>query len=697
MQNAQREKKRNFNRMKNAFEQSQQNIEKKNVEESEKYIEKYLSNSILKEFEIENEKKLDFKISLISRIQNFTQEFMNFCKNFINNFKSNTEKIINEFDIKDINPIEHLNFIVIGRAGVGKSSFINESLLLSEEKRAKEGVGVSVTHESALYNSDKLKMIRMWDTQGLDYRVTQEYILNEITRLVENGLKKGPDHYINIILYCTSGDRFQNEDGQLIYEIMKLYPSDNLPVVITQLQSYFKTKSKKMEKTIRNVLDNYLDHKLVEKIEIKSVVARDFIDEDKTFKAYGIPELLRLSFDIMGRSISSATCKNIIEVIAKLCENFMDKKILYVKNLFKYEMELLEVAKSLFVNNLEEEEEEEENLLDNENKIRELSELNTYGKIENPNYFVDNFCKIMSDKFIDIFNYLESGNININELENEEENKNQDNNNIEENKEQEINNERNNIEENKEQEINNERNNINENIVQENNIQKENNLQEEEKIEKENENQDNNNIEENKEQEINNERNNNINENIQQENEEENQMNDEPLITSFVKKNLEKLRKSIDQASNKTFEKVFKKRYEIYLNELRAEQSEKNREYQDNTQILDTYNAEKNFKEKLFPYFKNAYFKIFFCIILKLFMNNLNDILLKIVQKELKENDDVKKIITHKAEISLKNITENLKKNLNSELDIFMKAKEETNNENKKANEFNNQDVDFKF
>ena len=68
-----------------------------------------------------------------------------------------------------------------------------------------------------------------------------------------------------------------------------------------------------MEKTIRNILDNYLDHKIVEKIEIKSIVSRDFKDEDSNFeiKAYGIPELLRLSFDIMGRSISSATCLTI--------------------------------------------------------------------------------------------------------------------------------------------------------------------------------------------------------------------------------------------------------------------------------------------------------------------------------------------------------------------------------------------------
>ena len=248
MREEERVKNENYQKMKSAFERSQQNIENKHFEESKKYIEKYIANVFLKEFKIEKEKKIQFKISLISYMKNFTQEFMNLCNQFLNFFKSNTDKIILEFDIKQIDPIEHLNMIVIGREAVGKSSFINESLSLSENKRAKEGIGLSVTHRTNVYTSDKLKMIRMWDTQGLDYKISQKYILNEIKRLVDAGLDRGPDHYINIILYCTSGDRFQNEDGQLIYEIMKLYPLDNLPVVITQLQSYFKTRLKKWKK-----------------------------------------------------------------------------------------------------------------------------------------------------------------------------------------------------------------------------------------------------------------------------------------------------------------------------------------------------------------------------------------------------------------------------------------------------------------
>lgn len=654
MQAAERAKNENYQKMKSAFERSQQTIESKHFEESKKYIEKYIANVFLKEFKIEKEKKIQFKISLISYMKNFTQDFMNFCNQFLNSFKSNTDKIILEFDIKEIEPIEHLNMIVIGRAGVGKSSFINESLSLSEIERAKEGIGLSVTDRSNVYTSDKLKMIRMWDTQGLDYKISQKYILNEIKRLVDYGLKRGPDHYINIILYCTSGDRFQNEDGQLIYEIMKLYPLDNLPVVITQLQSYFKKKAKKMEEIIRKILDNYLDHQIVEKIEIKSVVARDYKDEDSenVYKAYGIPELLRLSFDIMGRSISSATCKKISKDIEKLCKDFMDKKIEYVQNLFKNEMEILEVAESLFID--DQGNDVDDNYLDNENEKKELSELNIYKNMENQNYFVDNFIKSMRDKFIDIFNNLENGNIHLdeNKIGNEGENENQDNN----------------VEENEEQEEINEQNNINENIQQEQqeNIQNENDANQQE-----------NNNEQNKE--------------------EKEEVEDKPAIMTFIERSIEKLKKSLDTNSNKVFEKIFKERYNKYLEELLKEQKTKNEDFKDDRKLMDTSEVEKNYREKLIIYFKNEYFKIFFCIILNLFMNNLKDILDMYVQKELIENKNVQKIINEKAEISLKDITEDLKNHLISELDGLMNEKKEADNKAKKENEFDNEDIDFAF
>ena len=674
-----------------AFEKSKQLIEKENLEKSKKYIEKYISNTFLKEFILPREKQIEFKVSLISRIQNLTQEFINNCQKFINSFKSNTEKIIAEFDIKEIEPIEHINFIVVGKAGVGKSTFINETLLLPEDKRAKEGVGESVTLISSLYSSDKLKMIRMWDTPGLDDKVTKDCILKEIQRLIDDGINKGPDHYINIILYCTSGldVRFQKEDEELIKAIMNIYPFENLPVIITQLQSYMPLMAQNMEKAIRNVLKKYLGEEKEKKIEIKSIISRVIIDKDSNVKAHGIPELLRLSFDIMGRSIASATCRTISEGIEKLCQNFMNKKKSFVENIFKYEMEILELGKNLFTDNLEEEE-EEKNIFGN---INELSENNIYKNIDNPNYFIDNFSKIIEDKFLDIFNNLENDNLQLNNIENEnieqenniEENKEQENN-LEENKEQE-----NNADENKEQE-HNEQNNMNENEEQQN-IENENEQEEESEEEEEKEE---NEIEENKEQE-NNAEENNINENLNQN--ENNQIEEEKIekspIELLLEENLKKLRRSIDEASNKTFNKIFKKRLDDYLKELLKEQREKNIEFHDDDSIIDILEVENGFKEKLLPIFKNEFFKIFLCIILKLFINNLKEIFESIVKKELTENEEAKMILQRKAENSLKIITENLKNKLISELDIVMKEKEEENNNAKKENENNDEDIDF--
>ena len=705
MRRKQEIKEQNIKNMKEAFEISKKVVEKENLEKSKKYFEKYIANIFLKEFMIETEKRIEFKVSLISRIQILTHEFMNNCQKFINSFKSNTSKIINEFDIKEIEPIEHINFIVVGKAGVGKSTFINEALLLPEYKRAEEGDGESVTRISSLYISEKLRMIRMWDTPGLDDKVSKDDILKEIQRLIEDGSQQGPDHYINIILYCTFGldQRFQKEDEELIKAIMKIYPFENLPVIITQLKSYMPLIAHNMEKVIRDVLKKY-DEKIVEKIEIKSIVSRDCLDQGSYIKAHGIPELLRLSFDIMGRSIASATCKKISEEIENLCKNFMNKKKLFIKNIFKYEMELLEVAKNYFVDNLEEENNE---LFVERN---ELSELNIYKNIDNPTYFVDNFCKTIKDKFLDIFNNLESENLQLNDIENEnieqedniEENQVQEDN-IEENQVQENNIEdnqvqENNTEENQVQEINNnnEQNNINENINQQNN---ENENEEEEK--------DDNEEEENKEQE-NNEQNNQNENNMNENNQVEEEIREKSPVELLVEENLKKLGRSIDEASNKTFDKIFKKRYDEYLKDLLKEQEAKNREFQNDESIINLLEVENSFKEKLLPIFKNEFFKIFFCIILKLFMNNLEENFDSIVKKELIDNEEAQKILHQKAENSLKIITENLKEKLISELDIVMKEKEEKNNKgknekkekdnnNKKKIENNNEDIDFAF
>ena len=371
----------------------------------------------------------------------------------------------------------------------------------------------------------------------------------------------------------------------------------------------------------------------------------------------------------MGRAISSATCDRISKDIKKLYKDFMDKKIEYVKNLFNNEMEILEVAKSLFI--IDQEKDVDDNYLDDKNE-KELSEFNIYKNIENQNYFADNFITSMRDKFINIFNNMETGNMPLDNK--EEENKN-------DNNQQKNNNLKYNINENIQNEKEENIQNGNDNNQQENNNEQNNILQEEEEnIQNENDNnqQEEQKEEENKEEERKNEE---QKENVEEEKEK---MEDKPAIVTFIEENLEKLKKSLDTTSNKVFEKIFKEEYNKYLDELLKEQKIKNEDFKDNRQLMDTSEIVKNYREILFIYFKNEYFKIFFCIILKLFINNLKEIFDMIVKKELTDNKDMLKIINEKAENSLKDITENLKNNLIAELNGLMKENIEVDNKPKK-------------
>ena len=385
------------------FKIEKNNIKNKMTENWKKEISKILITEYMKEFEMKKGDKKTSTTSLINSINKFTNEFIKQSENYINSFEKNSKRIIEQYDINTNKfSIEHINFIVIGPAGVGKSSFINQSLLLEKNNRALDGIGESITNKSHLYESNKLTMIRMWDTCGIDFKKNPNFVLDEIKNLVNNGIKKGPDSFINIILYCTNAgsSRFQEEEGILIKRIMELYPSDNLPVIITQLQAYFKSDAKKMEEEIRRILSKYLEENIVNKIEIKSIVAK----RKENINPYGIPELLKCSIDKMGKAITSATSKKFSEEIESMCEKFVEKKLSSINNIFKDEFDLLNNLKNLY-NYYED---EDDYITPKNNQRLNLSAIFKNwmpSKYINFN-FVNNFLDVLNNKFKMVYNEL---------------------------------------------------------------------------------------------------------------------------------------------------------------------------------------------------------------------------------------------------------------------------------------------------
>ena len=554
---------------KDDFEKEKHKIKNEKVEGWKKKINEILIKDYINKFERDEGKKKKSTISFLQSFKNFTDELIKQSENYNKSFEQHSKKIIEQFDPKKNNiSIEHINLIVIGPAGVGKSAFINQSLLLDKNKRALEGTGESVTSESHLYTSEKLTMVRIWDTQGLDFERNPEMILNEIKNLVNNGLQKGPDFYINIILYCTNmnRNRFQKEEGKLIKRIMELYPCDNLPVIISILQAYFPEDAKNMEISIRQVLSKYLEKHIVEKIEIKSVVARKKESQGSVIKAFGIPELLKCSFDKMGQAIASATSKKFSEEIEGMCQKFVEDKLKFINKICHDEFELLDYLKSLV--NFDE---DDEDYIQQKNKrkrnLKFLSISNIYRNSSNFD-FVKNFSEILNNKFKQIY-------INLN-------------------------------------------GNLNSNF-------------------------------------------------------------EKPYLFTYIEGTLKNIQNNLQKFSLKLFEDNFKTNFQDYSFDLQTKLSELNERYNTNNQIK--YSLEKeNFKKELFGYYQNQFYKIYLCIIIKLFKENMQKILEESFKRIIKENE---KSINQKAEAALKNVTERLKEKLLKELELYYPKENKDSIENK--------------
>lgn len=314
-----------------------------------------------------------------------------------------------------------------------------------------------------------------------------------------------------------------------------------------------------MEIEIRNILRKYLEERIVNKIEIKSLVAR----KKEKIKAYGVPELLKCSFDKMGEAITSATSKKFSQEIAGMCKKFVEDKLSFIDKIFKDEYELLQYLKSS--SNFDDDEEDYPHQPRNRRPFRPLSFTNTYRK---SNYnFVENFVNILNNKFKQV--YI------------------------------------------------------------------------------------------------------NLNGNFQSE---------ENYIFVYIDKTLNSIKNNLEKFFSSRFEDYNNSKFKDYYHELLMKQSALNQKYNTNNQIKNAKEIEEECKEELFKYFENECFKVYLCIIVRLFKGNLQNILEGHFKRVIKENE---KIISQKAEASLKNVTKRLKDKLLNELDEYYPKEKEEIEDNK--------------
>ena len=136
--------------------------------------------------------------------------------------------------IKDkIRNVEHLNIVLVGPSGVGKSTLINSILEL--ETQTVTGFGQPQTQNIEFHSSPKIPFLRLADSKGIEKNLTSgvDAIYKSIKDFIDKQLEtNNPDFYIHCIWYCWTGARLEDSEIEILRKLSAQYSLETLPVIV---------------------------------------------------------------------------------------------------------------------------------------------------------------------------------------------------------------------------------------------------------------------------------------------------------------------------------------------------------------------------------------------------------------------------------------------------------------------------------
>ena len=235
---------------------------------------------------------------------------------------------------------KHFNVLLLGKTGVGKSTLINGTLDLSENEKAKTGVGEPVTKEFDEYTSDKRKGLRLVDSRGIELEGQNiKVVFDSSKKLIEDRAREGdPDKLIHCIWYCfkSSGLRFENCEKEILTLLMNQYDDNNLPIIIVITQNYIAEDTEVMIDYLKKDFQNreiIIMPVVAEKKNIGSMKNEIIVKKD------GIEELIIESFEKSQKAVLPAVMKSIKEKIIQIFTRNIEIKKNKLKNNIKENIE----------------------------------------------------------------------------------------------------------------------------------------------------------------------------------------------------------------------------------------------------------------------------------------------------------------------------------------------------------------------
>ena len=210
--------------------------------------------------------------------------------------------------------VKHLNILLLGPSGVGKSTLINSILKLDGDKMAQADITKPITKSFNIYESEKIPNIRLIDSRGIekgDYNI--EEFVNEVTQFIENSeLSGNPDNFVHCIWYCVTGTRFEDVEEKTLSKLSSIYGDSKLPIIVVYTQAiipnYYNSISNEINKIGKN-------------LEFVPVVAKGIeLSEGKIIKPKNLDKLLLISLE----KSKNAVYSSVFSALRKIVKNEID-------------------------------------------------------------------------------------------------------------------------------------------------------------------------------------------------------------------------------------------------------------------------------------------------------------------------------------------------------------------------------------
>ena len=305
-------------------------IEKRMKDEKEEENRKKLQR--LKDIEIRNKQLCNLyntkfnhikKVKLQEIENNFIKNEKEFCKEeikkfdqkkikiFINNFLQNEKipKFILNYLIEliDLNKpetkVEHLNILLVGPSGVGKSTLVSSIL----DVEVKAGFGCPQTNNIESFESENIPFLRLFDSRGIEKSIhgvkeTFDSIKNFIQKQIEN---KDSDKYIHIIWYCWTGTRLEGSELDFLKKLSEQYKLDTLPIIIVYTNSAFRKEAEQARQYVKDTVK--LENEFID------VLAKEKeIDDKNIIKSKNLDILIEKSIGLAKSAVKSALVEGLI-------------------------------------------------------------------------------------------------------------------------------------------------------------------------------------------------------------------------------------------------------------------------------------------------------------------------------------------------------------------------------------------------